>query len=167
MKNIYVALENIRSLHNIGAIFRTCSFFGITEILLVGYSGRNFDTKGRPVLHEEIKKSSLGTEKDLNIKFLDEPADLIKFSQEQKLKLFAIEQTEKSTVLGNIDFKESGSGYILVFGNEVTGVSAEVLEASDQTIEIAKKGSHNSLNVATVCGIVLYSATKDLQPRVS
>jgi tRNA G18 (ribose-2'-O)-methylase SpoU len=150
MENIYVALENLRSLYNIGAIFRTCSFFGVKKVLLAGYSGRNFDTKGRVVLHEEIKKSSLSSEKDLEIIFTD---DLVKYAADNKLKIISIEQHPDSIALQ--DWKPE-SDTILVFGNEVDGVSTQVLEASEEIVEIEKSGTHNSLNVTTSCGIVLF-----------
>lgn len=145
-----MALENLRSLYNIGAIFRTCSFFGVKKVLLVGYSGRNFDTRGRPVLHEEIKKSSLGSEDDLEITFVD---DLIKYASDNNLRLVSIEQSPNSVKLQN--WKPLPST-IIVFGNEVDGVSSPVLETSEKIVEIEKSGTHNSLNVTTACGIVLY-----------
>jgi tRNA G18 (ribose-2'-O)-methylase SpoU len=152
MNNVYVALENIRSLYNIGAIFRTCSFFGVTKVLLVGYSGRNFDTRGNVVLHEEIKKSSLGSEKDIEINFVENSNELILYAKKNDLQIVSIEQNEKSTKLCN--WKPTDNT-ILVFGNEVDGVSKEILEASNEIVEIERVGKHNSLNVTTACGIIL------------
>ena len=91
-KNIYIALENIRSLFNIGAVFRTCSFFGFTNVILVGYSGKTKNTKNETILNKEILKSSLGSEKDLQITFLETSDDLIKFCEENGLNLISIEQ---------------------------------------------------------------------------
>jgi tRNA G18 (ribose-2'-O)-methylase SpoU len=153
MSNVYVALENVRSLYNIGAIFRTCSFFGIKNIILVGYSGKNFNTRGKIVLHEEIKKSSLGSEKDLKIKFLENSSDLINFVIKNSLKLISIEQNKKSI---NLRKWEPTENSVLVFGNEVDGISEDILRASDEIIEIKKLGKHNSLNVTTTCGIILW-----------
>lgn len=159
MNNIYIALENLRSLYNIGAIFRTCSFYGIKNALLIGYSGRNFNTKSQPILHEDISKSSLGTEKDLNIQFLDDSKELIKFAKDKKLKITAIEQHEKSINLTEWIPQENE---IIVFGNEREGISSELLKCVDQIVEIEKYGIHNSLNVTTSCGIVLYELTNEL-----
>ena len=66
--NIYIALENIRSLFNIGAVFRTCNFFGFINVILVGYSGKTKNTKNKTILNKEVLKSSLGSEKDLQIR---------------------------------------------------------------------------------------------------
>ena len=154
---IYVALENLRSLYNIGGIFRTCSFFGITRVLLVGYSGRNFDTRGRSVLHEDVKKSSLGSEANLEIVFLEDAGELLKYAKDNGLRVVSMEQNEKSLKLGDWAPQDNS---ILVFGNEVTGVSDELLLGSDQIVEVERPGVHNSLNVTTTCGIVLHKATQ-------
>lgn len=154
---MYVALENIRSLYNIGAIFRTCSYFGIKNVLLVGYAGKTVNPRGQTVLHEEIKKVSLGSEADLNIIFIKDSQELIAYAVEHALNLIAVEQNEKSVRLSKwIPDKTHES--ILVFGNEVDGVSPVVIDASSQIIEIERPGLHNSLNVTTACGIVLYKA---------
>lgn len=154
MKEIYVALENLRSLYNIGAIFRTCSFFGVKNVILVGYSGKRFNTLGQPILHDQIKKSSLGAEESLNIIFLETSSDLIKFAKENHLKLVSAEQHPDSTSLNKWKVSDKT---VLVFGNEVEGVSKEVLSSSNQIIEVVRTGVHNSLNVTTVCGIVLFA----------
>lgn len=147
-----MALEDIRSLYNIGAIFRTCSFFGVKDVLLVGYSGKTREG-ANVVLHPNVLKSSLGTEKDLNITFLDTSEDLVSFAVEKGLKILAIEQNENS---GPLDKWDAEDNSIIVLGNEVTGVSGLLLERADDIIEISRVGSHNSLNVTTVCGITLY-----------
>ncbi|EKE00061.1 MAG: TrmH family tRNA/rRNA methyltransferase [uncultured bacterium] len=156
MKNIYIALENIRSLFNIGAIFRTCSFFGVDKVILVGYSGKTHNTKNEVVLHEEVKKASLGSESDLTLTMLETCDDLINFAKENKLKLIAIEQDSNSIKLGNWIPEDN---CILVFGNEVDGVDQAILKKSDQIIEIKRLGKHNSLNVTTACGIILQKVT--------
>lgn len=149
---IYVALENIRSLYNIGAIFRTLSFFGIYDVILVGYSGK--DSKGN--LHKDIVKTSLGSENDLNITFLETSSSLLAFAKENKLKIVSVEQNEKST-----DLKDYGdfNNCVLVFGNEVAGITQEVLEISDAIVEIQRTGKHKSLNVTTAVGIALHTIT--------
>lgn len=148
----FIALENIRSLHNIGAIFRSCSFFGVPEVLLVGYSGKTEDHYDRVILHPEILKTSLGAEKDLTIHFIETSAALIAFSKTANLDLIAVEQNERS-----IPYKtwRTDKDSILVFGNEVEGVSSEVLTAASTILEIPRVGEKSSLNVATACGIVV------------
>jgi 23S rRNA (guanosine2251-2'-O)-methyltransferase len=156
VKKIYIALENIRSLYNIGAIFRTCSFFGFENILLVGYSGKNEDTFYKPVLHEKISKTALGSEKDLKIHFIENSDDLIKFARESRLEIIVVEQNGASTPLKRWRVRDK---IILVFGNEVNGVSEEVLSCASEIIEIPRYGKHSSLNVTTACAVVLHHIT--------
>src|SRR3989344_1187453 len=162
-KNIYIALENIRSLFNIGAVFRTCSFFWFTNVILVGYSGKTKNTKNETILNKEILKSSLGSEKDLQITFLETSDDLIKFCEENELNLISIEQRYKSIKLSKPEMNlilNDEKGFVLVFGNEVSGVSDIVLKHSKADLEIPRLGKHNSLNVTTACGIVLYELSR-------
>lgn len=147
---MYVALEKVRSLYNVGSVMRTMSFFGLKRLILVGYSGRK--KPGVDEVHEKIAKTSLGAEKDLKIIFLDKSKSLIKFCKEKGLKLVAVEQAN-----GSVDFKEwrVDKDSVVVFGNEVDGVSDEVLKRADQVVEIERLGKKGSLNVATTAGIVI------------
>lgn len=147
---MYLALENIRSLYNVGSIFRTASFFGIKKALLVGYSGRK--AGGIDELHNKVKKTALGAEKDLEIKFLKNSDELINFCRKNKLKLVAIEQNKNSV---DINHWRPEKNSILVFGNELQGCSLQVLKAADEIVEIPCLGKKGSLNVANVAGIVL------------
>lgn len=151
---MYLALENIRSLYNVGAIFRTMSFFGLKQVLLVGYSGRK--KAGVDELHEKVKKTALGAEKDLKIKFLANPVQLIKFAQDNKLKLVAIEQDKQAIELKDWQPEKKS---VLVLGNEVDGVSQEVLKAAQQIVEIPRLGKKGSLNVEAAAAVVIYRAT--------
>jgi tRNA G18 (ribose-2'-O)-methylase SpoU len=148
---MWLALENIRSLYNVGAIFRTASFFGIKNILLVGYSGRK--AAGIDELHEKVKKTALGTEKDLEIKWLKNSQALIKFSQINKLKLIAIEQDKQA--IGLQEWRP-GKNSVLVFGNELQGCSLQVLKAAAEIVEIPRRGKKGSLNVSVAAGMVIY-----------
>lgn len=152
---LYVALENVRSLQNVGAIIRSCGFFGISEIILVGYSGI-IDMGAHKMLHPKITKASLGAEKNINFTMLESAEDLIFFAQKNSLDLIGIEQSEKSIKL--YEFKPSNAS-ILVFGHEREGVSAEVLGAANKNVEIERFGTKSSLNVATAVGITLYHVT--------
>jgi 23S rRNA (guanosine2251-2'-O)-methyltransferase len=156
VQNIYVALENLRSLYNIGAIFRTCSYFGIYKVLLVGYSGKRTNTKGEVILHHEVEKSSLGSEKDLQITMLKDSKELIDYAAANSLKVVAVEQHHESIDLESFVIPNNS---VLVFGNEVDGVSPETLKNSNCILEIKRPGKHNSLNVTTACGIILYKAS--------
>ncbi|HXK52664.1 TrmH family RNA methyltransferase [Candidatus Nomurabacteria bacterium] len=161
MTNIYIALENIRSLYNVGAIFRTASFFGIYNIFLIGYSGMDLTVTGKPKLHEKLAKSALGSEKDLNTKTFESTTAFIEYCRKQKINLFSIEQCSTSEPLQSLSALENDTA--IVFGNEVEGVSEEMLSNSNKIFEITKFGKHNSLNVTTACGIVLYQITKILK----
>lgn len=150
-----VALENIRSLLNIGAILRTAEFFGIKAVWLVGYTGRERD--GWDELHHKIAKTALGAEKNLEIVFLRDTAALLDRVTKNKLNLVAIEQHPKSISLNNW---QPDNRSVLVFGSETDGVSQEVLAAAAQIVEIPRVGKKNSLNVATVSGIIIYCSTR-------
>lgn len=153
MKNVYIALENVRSLYNVGAIMRTCSFFGFYKLLLIGYSGTKLDFKGNRILHPEVTKTALGAEKDVEVIFLENTEELFHFAKEEKLKIVSIEQHKKSTKLTKWKMNDE---IVLVFGNEVKGVSEETLEISDEIIEIERVGKKGSLNVTTAVGITLF-----------
>lgn len=148
-----IALQNIRSLQNVGAIFRTCNFFGIKDIVLVGYTGKGKDHYDRQILHPKIAKTSLGSEKYLNIQFIDSEQDLLNYAKKNKSHIICIEQDSNSI---SLDSYTPSKNDILVFGNEVTGITEPLLKESDQIVEIARVGEHKSLNVATTVGIVLY-----------
>lgn len=148
-----VALENIRSLFNIGAILRTSEFFGIKAVWLVGYTGR--ERNDWDELHHKIAKTALGAEKNLKLRFITGSLQLINLAQKQHCKLVAVEQHPKSISLNSW---QPNNRSVLVFGSETDGVSKEVLAAAAQIVEIPRLGKKNSLNVATVAGIVLFRA---------
>lgn len=153
--NTYICLENLRSLYNVGAIFRTCSFYGIYNVILLGYTGTITDKQGNKTLHEKINKTALSSEKDLNIIYLNNTDELKDFSTKNNLKVLSIEQSTNSVDIHEYKKTNDFNNTIIVFGNEKTGVLPETLEISENILEISKKGKHNSLNVTTTCGIVL------------
>jgi tRNA G18 (ribose-2'-O)-methylase SpoU len=152
MKKIYIALENVRSLHNVGSIMRTCSFFGFYKLILIGYSGTKLNFKGNKVLHSQLEKTSLGAEEDMEVTFLENAEELFHFAKENKLTITSIEQHEESTKLKNWNPKDNT---ILIFGNEVKGVSKDTLDISDEIVEIERAGNKASLNVTIAVGVVL------------
>lgn len=149
-----VALENVRSLFNVGAIFRSCEFFGIKEVWLVGYTGR--EMAGADKLNHKIKKTALGAEKYLKIKFVKNSLQLIKLAQKQNLSIVAVEQHRKSIPVNSW---RPAKNSVLVFGSETEGVSQKIISAAGQIVEISRIGKKNSLNVATCAGIVLSKIT--------
>jgi tRNA G18 (ribose-2'-O)-methylase SpoU len=148
-----VALENIRSLGNVGAIMRSCEFFGIKAVWLAGYTGRELAEAN--TLHHKLAKTALGAEKNLTIKFIKNSLQLIKLCQKLRLSLIAVEQHPQSIPLQNWQPLKNS---VLVFGSETGGVSGRVLAAAAQIVEIPRRGRKNSLNVATCAGIILNHA---------
>ena len=150
----YIALENVRSLYNVGSVMRSMSFFGLKNLILVGYSGRK--KPGIDELHEKVFKTSLGAERNIKLTFLKNSQELIQLARKNKLRLTAIEQNKKSIDLSN--WVPSNS-LVAVLGNEVDGVSKIILEKAEEIVEIERLGKKGSLNVATAAGVVLYKLT--------
>ncbi len=144
---LVVVLDDIRSLHNIGAIFRSSDAFLIEKIYLCGI------TATPP--NKEIHKTALGATETVEWSYEKEVVPLLKNLQTQGVKILAIEQAEGSVMLQNFTV-ESGVCYALVFGNEVKGVQQEVVNLADTVVEIPQLGTKHSLNVSVSAGIVLW-----------
>jgi 23S rRNA (guanosine2251-2'-O)-methyltransferase len=147
----YIALENIRSLYNVGSVMRSMSFFGLKNLLLVGYSGRKKPRVDK--LHEKVIKTSLGAEKDIKVVFMKTSNELIKFCRKNEYKLVAVEQDEKSIAF---ESWHPNNDLVIVLGNEVNGVSQKILKEADEIVEIVRLGKKGSLNVATTAGVIIY-----------
>ncbi len=144
---IIIILDNVRSLNNIGSIFRTSDAFLIEKIYLCGI------TATPP--HKDIHKTALGSTDTVAWEYIENTTDLIKTLKLKDVKICAIEQAENATMLS--DFKpEQNSTYALVFGNEVKGVNQDVVNACDAVIEIPQFGTKHSLNIAISCGVVIW-----------
>lgn len=142
-----IALENIRSLYNIGAIIRTAEFFGIKKLILIGYSG--IDKNEPDLIHRKLKKTSLGSIPKVQLDVLESVTDLKKYN----LPIIAIENNTPN--VKNLYKWSSPEKAILLFGNEVDGITPEGLSVATEIVEILRIGTHSSLNVATACGIVI------------
>lgn len=149
---VEVILDNIRSAHNVGSIFRSSDAFRIDRVWLCGI------TPVPPTA--EIHKTALGAEDSVRWKRKENAEDAVKALQAQGFTVFAVEQTEHSIKLGEFHC-ESGKKYAFVFGNEVDGVSQEVVNLCDASLEIPQFGTKHSLNVSVCAGVVLWAATKD------
>lgn len=148
-KDIYVLLNNIRSLHNVGSIFRTADAAGVKKIFLCGQTG--FPPR------EEITKTAIGAEEVVPWQYYIDVIDAIRDIKKEGIQLVAVEQTQSS--MDYRDFK-SGLPVCLVLGHEIDGVSEEVLKECDAAIEIPMSGIKDSLNVSVAFGIVVYELLK-------
>lgn len=142
-----VILENIRSLHNVGAIFRTADGAGWDKIYLTGYTGCPPDRR--------IEKVSLGAEDFLPWEHVASAVDLSKELKEKGFEIIALEQSDKSEDI--FEAKDFGENVALFLGNEVEGVSEEILSLCDRHLEIPMYGQKKSLNVSVAAGIALFS----------
>lgn len=144
---LVVILDNIRSMNNVGAFFRTCDAFRIEKLFLCGY------TPLPP--HREITKSALGAENAVYWEHAERTQDLVAQLKQKGYLVLAIEQAEKSTPLHQ--FRWTGKDRLaIVFGNEVSGVDDDVMELADGCLEIPQYGTKHSLNVSVTGGIVLW-----------
>jgi len=144
---IIIILDDIRSLHNIGSVFRTADAFLIEKIYLCGI------TAIPP--NKEIHKTALGATETVTWEYQKEVTTVIDNLRKENVAVFAIEQVEKSVFLQ--DFKvETSKKYALVFGNEVYGVAQKAIELCDGTIEIPQLGTKHSLNISVSAGIVIW-----------
>jgi tRNA G18 (ribose-2'-O)-methylase SpoU len=144
---IIIVLDNVRSLNNIGSIFRTADAFLIDHIYLCGI------TATPP--NKDIQKTALGSTDSISWSYEKDTLSIVKKLQSKKIKVIAVEQVENSVMLQ--DFKTfENDVYALVFGHEVKGVSQEVVSQCDMAIEIPQYGTKHSFNISVSCGIVLW-----------
>ncbi len=144
---IVLVLDNIRSLNNIGSIFRTADSFRIEKIYLCGITG--------VPPHREIQKTALGATESMEWQYFNDVKDSMLQLKTEGYRVLAVEQTEKSTSLEKFTL-DDGKKLALVFGNEIHGVSDNVIELVDECIEIPQFGTKHSFNVAVSAGIVLW-----------
>jgi 23S rRNA (guanosine2251-2'-O)-methyltransferase len=145
---LIVVLDNIRSLNNVGSVFRTSDAFRIKHIYLCGI------TATPP--HKDIQKTALGSTESVSWSYAENTIDVVKELQQKNVQVLAIEQAENATMLDHFSPKNENT-YAVVFGHEVKGVSQEVVNQSDGVIEIPQFGTKHSLNIAVSCGVVLWA----------
>ncbi len=153
---IIVILDNIRSLNNIGSVFRTSDAFLIEKIYLCGI------TATPP--NKEIHKTALGSTESVDWEYMENTLELVKILKEESIKVISIEQVENSMMLNDFVVEE-GQKYAVIFGNEVRGVQQEVVSASDICVEIPQSGTKHSLNISVSCGVVLWDLFMKLEKR--
>lgn len=147
---LIVILDNVRSMYNVGSVFRTADAFRIEALYLCGI------TSCPP--HPEIHKTALGAEDAVDWVYCKNAVEAVKSLQQQGYEVLAIEQVEGSTLLQDF-VPGDGKKYAIVLGNEVKGVGQEVVDCCDGCLEIPQFGTKHSLNVSTTAGIVMWELT--------
>ena len=150
---LVVVLDNVRSLHNVGSVFRTGDAFRVERIMLCGITATPPSA--------EIHKTALGAEDVVEWQYFASTMDAVAALRSEGFKVFAIEQGEGSVALQDF-VAEPGTRYAVVLGNEVKGVQQEVVDASDGAIEIPQFGTKHSLNVSVTAGMVIWEFAKKL-----
>jgi len=151
---LIVVLDNVRSLNNIGSVFRTCDAFLTQKIYLCGI------TATPP--HKDIHKTALGSTEAVDWEYVENIMDLVERLKSENIKVVSIEQAENATMLDKFKPQQQTT-YALVFGNEVKGVSQKVVSASDIVLEIPQFGTKHSLNISVSVGIVVWDLFSKLK----
>ena len=144
---VIIILDDIRSLHNIGSVFRTADAFLIEKIYLCGI------TAVPP--HKEIHKTALGATESIEWEYTKSATEVLPALKNKGYKILSIEQTDKSIMLQDFPIDKDAK-FVLIFGNEVYGVSEEAIQMSEYSIEIPQFGTKHSFNVSVTGGIVLW-----------
>lgn len=145
--SIVIVLDNIRSLNNVGSFFRTADSFLLEGIFLCGITGQP--------PHREIEKTALGATLSVDWKYFQNTSDALNDLRKNGFKIFGVEQHDESILLQNVEINNDDK-IAVIFGNEVTGISANILQMCDVIIEVPQMGTKHSLNVAVCGGIVCW-----------
>ncbi|HWK04761.1 MAG TPA: RNA methyltransferase [Puia sp.] len=148
---VIVVLDNIRSMHNVGSVFRTADAFLLEGIFLCGY------TPQPP--HRDIHKTALGATETVEWRYFGDTAEAVRSLKEDGYKVFAVEQVENSIPLQEFAAQHSGK-LAVIFGNEVSGVGEAALKLCDGCVEIPQWGMKHSLNISIAAGIVLWELVR-------
>lgn len=154
--NVTILLDDVRSLQNVGSIFRTSDGFAVEEIILCGITGQP--------PHRDIERTALGATQSIDWRYEKDILKAIEELRKEGYKIIAIEQAEGSTFLNNFTPIQEEK-YALIFGNEVNGVSEEVMAVIDECIEIPQFGTKHSFNIVVSAGIVLWDFYAKLNLR--
>jgi len=153
---ITVILEDIRSMHNVGSVFRTADAFLVEQILLCGY------TPNPP--HRDIHKTALGATETVEWKAYETTANAINELKKDDYRIYAIEQAHNSIELQTFEVSNQDK-IAIVFGNEADGVNEETIAMTDGCIEIPQAGSKHSFNISVAAGIVLWEISKKMNQK--
>ena len=144
---LIVILDNVRSVHNVGSVFRTADAFLIEKIYLCGITAQP--------PHKDIRKTALGATETVDWKYMKDTVQVVEKLKSEGVQVLSIEQAENAVMLN--DFQpEPEQKYAVVFGNEVKGVHQDVVTKSDAVIEIPQFGTKHSLNISVSAGVVLW-----------
>ncbi|MDA3882393.1 MAG: RNA methyltransferase [Bacteroidales bacterium] len=148
---IIVVLDNVRSAQNVGSVFRTSDAFCIEKMYVCGITAQP--------PHKEIHKTALGAQDSVPWEYCKETGSVIETLKKEGWYICSVEQAEQSTKLHEIAV-DTNKKYVLIFGNEVSGVQQSVIDMSDECIEIPQFGTKHSFNISVSCGIVLWDIAK-------
>lgn len=151
---IVIVLDDVRSMHNVGAIFRTADAFLVEKILLCGITPRP--------PHREIHKAALGATESVDWQYYESVIEAVLDLKTLKYEVLAIEQTTDSVMITDIDIQPNKK-YAIILGNEVEGVSDDALKHCDGFVEIPQLGTKHSLNVSVCGGIAMWEFFKGLK----
>ena len=158
---LVVVLDDVRSMYNIGSVFRTCDAFRVEAVYLCGITARP--------PHPEIHKTALGGEDSVTWRYFATAREAVDELHRNDYQIYAIEQCEGSTLLQELKMDDGqwpnnspSSKYAVVFGNEVKGVHQEVIDQCDGCIEIPQFGTKHSMNVSVTAGIVIWEFARRL-----
>ncbi len=154
---ITIVLDNIRSLMNVGSVFRTSDAFTIKEILLCGITAKP--------PHREMQKTALGATESVNWRYFSKTTEAINELKNNDIIVLSVEQADEAKMLDIYEFDFSKE-IALVFGNEVKGVASEVIELSDDCIEIPQFGTKHSLNISISAGILIWECFQQYQSKL-
>ncbi|MGE6219377.1 RNA methyltransferase [Nubsella zeaxanthinifaciens] len=144
---VVIMLDNVRSMHNVGSVFRTADGFAVEKVVLCGITAQP--------PHREIEKTALGATQSVAWEHFDDTLTAIAAYKKLGYQIIAIEQAQNSVML-NKNEPNLQEKYVLIFGNEVNGVSDEAMEQTDKCIEIPQFGTKHSFNIVISAGIVLW-----------
>lgn len=153
MKEIAVVLPNIRSIHNVGSVFRTADAAGVSKIYLCGITPRPTDALGK--YRNQFSKVALGAEKSVSWESSKSAVRTILRLKREGYKIFSVEQSNRSKPYYKSKIKKNDR-VVLVMGNEVKGLPKNILDASDEILEIPMLGGKESLNVSVAFGIAIF-----------
>jgi len=152
---VILVLDNVRSMNNVGSVFRTADAFLVEAIYLCGVTAQP--------PHREIQKTALGATETVNWKHFESTLEAVNALKAEGYKIYAVEQADKSIMLNK--FTPASGNIALVFGNEVTGVEQAVIDVCDACIEIPQFGTKHSLNISVSAGILVWEVAKAISNK--